>query len=381
MAIAHRERLPVQPDPRLSAQRPLPHGASLLAGLVVLLSAFGHGAAWAGDADSDTVGTIIAGLEYNESLVPRGRGIYVVKRLVSSAFRAPDEAAVEMSADGSVASAVVTRPAASVWVVSWAFDGVRFRQDVETVLPLAKEGRLWTSTTHAYDGQRAFLYVGEASRCLITPSPQMLYLDAIWHLWPGNDALLMPTMLGRCFGADRIGELLRASGAQLAPQDGANQTGRAQSWVLAGRRGRERWTFWVDQDEGFRLRKVLLAYGDEGGPLQPVMELLLADYERIGTAGGWLPKQGTLRVHVPADDGTRVWRDTYSLEMRSFTTDLSDQAAVFTLDTFPPAGTEILQAGSTGWDRVETIGDDVLGYAKRVAKSLHGRDDFSISDK
>ena len=111
------------------------------------------------------------------------------------------------------------------------------------------------------------------------------------------------------------------------------------------------------------------------------MELLLADYERIGTAGGWLPKQGTLRVHVPADDGTRVWRDTYSLEMRSFTTDLSDQAAVFTLDTFLPAGTEILQAGSTGWDRVETIGDDVLGYAKRVAKSLHGRDDFSTSDK
>jgi hypothetical protein len=30
---------------------------------------------------------------------------------------------------------------------------------------------------------------------------------------------------------------------------------------------------------------------------------------------------------------------------------------------------------------VETVGDDVLGYAARVAKSLRGRDDFSAADE
>ncbi len=348
----------------------------------MMLCLLGHSGIAAGGSDPDTVQTIIRGLEHNEALVPRGRGIYVARRLTAKQFRTPPETIASGPPDGGVGSAWLTKPAASVWVVSWAFDGARFRQDAETVLPLAGEGRTWHTTVHAYDGQRAFLYIAEASRCLIAPSPHVLYLDAIWHLWPGNNALLMPTMLGRCFGPEPIGELMRACNAQITQHSAAlGQESAAQTWVLTGERPHERWQFWVEDDHGFRLRKVQLSYGSEGEPPQPSMGVTLADFQRVGPDGGWLPSRGVLRVHVPGGDGALAWRDTYSVEMRKFTTELPDRATIFTLDTFLPAGTDVLQTTDRGWELVETVGDDVLGYAARVAKSLRGRDDFSAADE
>jgi len=327
-------------------------------------------------ADDDLVETIIRGVEYNTSLIPRGRGTYLVTKLCrkSEAPQPQPEGDDENLPPGVVKAAPTTPPpVAWLWQMSWGFDADRFRCDIQTILPKESEWKLHDGLVYAYDGERAFAYYPQTQNCFVAQDVQTVM---VYNLRPApwNYGPLIPTMLGRAIIDAPLADKVRAEEPSLL---GIEQVLGDECWRLGGKQ----WTFWVTTDGTFRLRQATRVKKRVADDTRPDTELRISEYDQLGE-GTWIAKRSTLRLYrLSADRTQRQWWQTYCLLCTEFDASLPEGAPVFTLDRYLPAGTQVFAYSPEGPTLTGQVGGSVRQETRRILDALSAKQSFGESDE